>query len=64
MLEALVAVVGIIVCWLIINLVYKEDMSLARYAILAFTTATAAYFAVRIIHWAWATPIPFFGASQ
>lgn len=63
MLEAAVALVGLIVCWLVAVAIYGDDMSLGRYAVLAVLVALALYFLARFIHWAWTTPIPFLGRS-
>jgi hypothetical protein len=64
MVEAVVAVAGIIACWLIGIVIYKEDMSLTRYGFLAILSVTAAYLAIRFIHWAWVTPLPFAGTTR
>jgi hypothetical protein len=63
MLEAAIALVGMVVCWLGAVLVYDDEASFKRYAILAFLGALEVYFLVRFIHWAWLTPIPFVGTS-
>lgn len=64
MVEAVVAVAGIIACWLIGMVIYKDDMSLTRYGFVAILSVTAAYFAIRFIHWAWVTPLPFVGTTR
>jgi hypothetical protein len=61
MAEAVVAVAGIILCWLIAVVTYEDNMSFTRYAIIALLSVMAAYFAVRFVHWAWVTPVPFVG---
>lgn len=59
MLEAGTAVFGVFLCWLIAVFVFKDDMSLKRYALIAILAVIALYFVIRFIHWAWMTPIPF-----
>jgi hypothetical protein len=59
MLEAVVAVVGIFVCWLVGVVAYKEEMSFKGYAFMTFLAAVALYLFIRFAHWAWITPIPF-----
>lgn len=61
MLEAVVAVFGVFLCWLVAVFVFKDDMSLRRYAVIAVLAMLALYFVIRFIHWAWITPIPFLG---
>jgi hypothetical protein len=60
-LEPVVAALGIIVCWILGMVVYEDDMPLGRYAVLGILAVVALYFFVRIVHWAWLTPIPFVG---
>jgi len=64
MTEAAVAVIGIMVCWLIAVATYEDNMSFKRYAIVALLSVAAAYFAIRFIHWAWVTPLPFIKTTQ
>ncbi len=61
MLEAGIAIFGVFLCWLSAVFVFKDDMSLKRYALIAVLAAVALYFIIRFIHWAWVTPIPFTG---
>jgi hypothetical protein len=56
--------VGVILCWLIAVVIYENDMSLTRYAMLVVLAAFILYFVIRFIHWAWLTPLPFAGYSQ
>jgi hypothetical protein len=62
LLEAAIALVGMITCWLVAVVVYSADASFRRYAILALLGALEVYFLVRFIHWAWITPLPFVGS--
>ena len=64
MVEAVIVVVGITLCWLIGIAIYKDEMSLTRYGFVAILSVTAAYFAIRFIHWAWVTPLPFIGTTR
>lgn len=61
MTEAVVAVAGMIVCWLVGILIYEEDMTFTRYVLIGVLSVIAAYCAIRFIHWAWITPLPFVG---
>lgn len=62
LVEAAIALVGMVGCWLAAVLVHSADPSIKRYAILALLGALEVYFLVRFIHWAWITPIPFVGS--
>ncbi len=57
-LEALISVAAVILCWFAIAVTPKHDLSLKGYAGLIFLGAVAIYFIVRFVHWAWITPIP------
>jgi len=63
MIEAVVALAGLIVCWFLAAMTYSDDMSLTQYAWLTIVGVFALYFLVRLVHWAWVTPIPFAGHS-
>jgi len=49
MTEAGISVAGIIVCWLIGNVIYQDDMTLPRYGAIALLVVAAAYFAIRFV---------------
>jgi uncharacterized membrane protein YraQ (UPF0718 family) len=69
MLEAVVAVVGMLICgWSVMAAIAtlrdrEIDKTLGGLAalvlILALMGSAALYFLVRFAHWAWETPIPF-----
>jgi cobalamin synthase len=56
MLEAAIAVVGIVACWLVGVVAYKENMSFKGYVLMAFLATATLYFLIRFVHWAWITP--------
>jgi hypothetical protein len=65
MREAAISVLGIIMCWIAgMFFIKTDDMSIRHYFLTVILAALAAYFAVRFIHWAWITPMPFVGNTQ
>ena len=60
MLEALVSVAAVIVCWFLIVAIPKDDLSLKGYAGLIVLGLIGLYFLIRFIHWSWDTPVSLF----
>jgi hypothetical protein len=60
MIEPLIAIAGLLICWIagLICYAFAED-SLAVYIPLFAIGGIALYCLVRLIHWAWVTPMPF-----
>jgi hypothetical protein len=63
MLEAGVAIIGIVVLWFLAITAHGllEDRGLWQYFVYAFLGAGALYCLIRFIRWAWETPMPFVG---
>jgi hypothetical protein len=67
-MEAVIAVIGIIICGIValaVSLAIPNDDSpaLKKYTALSFLACFALYFLIRFIHWTWDTPMPFVGTN-
>jgi hypothetical protein len=60
MLEPIIALAGILICWVLAIMTYDDgNMGFKRYIFVALLGMTALWCLVRFIHWAWMTPFPF-----
>lgn len=66
MIEALIAVVGIVICWFLAITANAalEEAGLWQYFVYALLAAIALYLLVRFIRWAWLTELPFLNNFQ
>jgi len=59
MLEADLAAVGIVACCLVVVISSRGAISFRRYVFMALLAASALYLFIRVVHWVWLSPIPF-----
>lgn len=59
--EAFLALAGLIICGIVggIAWLFIDEAWIAAFPISAASIILACYFLIRLIHWAWETPIPF-----
>jgi hypothetical protein len=59
MYEADLAAVGIVAFCLLVVISPGKAMSFRRYLFMALLAASALYLLIRVVHWLWLSPIPF-----
>ena len=56
-MEGFVVMIVIVLCWFVGIFLYKEDITLTRYAIIAILIMLALCCLVRFAHWVWPDPV-------
>jgi hypothetical protein len=57
--EADLAAVGIVAYCLLVAVSSEKPISFRRYLFMALFAASALYLLIRVVHWLWLSPIPF-----